>query len=968
MLVSFKNFVSRYLIVVACAAAFSASAQGWQHFYGAVGDQRFFAIKSTPDHGILALGSTADSTGAPSDVYFVHTDSTGHILNERSWGSPDFPEYGLALFLSDTSVWALGNKTWNEAGPFGQVQRSAQQWKQLDITGHILNSGEQGNYITYANDWSRFNDNFLIAGSDYGAIVDAYFPYPAATLLDANGHLLWSRRYDNGRLGNAVSVIQTSPTKALLACFGNLDPGETGFLVKIDSTGAELMRKSIPLDSQYFDLKKMILLDNGHALCAGRLAPGDIFLVEIDTATLDTLKTVQVAIPGDQTLHAVRELGDGSLIVAGESTPQGAMSRDAFLAKINAAGQLIWFKTYSGLKGDIFWDVQEKEDATGFIVAGQTASFSQQGDLQAWLLETDPSGQVWSNRISGKVAWDQVQNCQVDSLDEPLHNWIVTAAGTAGQLYALTDTSGSYEIAADTGQWFVSVLPTSGYWMPCEDSIPLTFNQINDTVGVSFPVQTLYDCPLLDVDLSTPFLRQCFENTYYVHYANYGTSAAHNALIQVILDPYLTFTQSSVPVQQSGDTLFFQIDDVSVQGTGDFSFGAFLACDSVVTGQMLCSEAHIFPDSLCEHFSPVWDGSNLEVSGYCAGDSIVFTVTNTGLAMQDAVDYIITEDQIIFRRAALQLGPGQDTTFIVYPLGATVAILVTQTAGHPGNSQPMLLIEGCGGLPFSTGYGFQFAQNDGDPAVDIECRPAVASFDPNDKTGIPLGVSSTGIIDDDTKIEYLIRFQNTGTDTAFRVEVIDTLSETLDPARLRVGAASHPFRWYIDGPGVLHFVFQPISLPDSAASWAASQGFIKFSIAPRIGLADGTVLRNTASIVFDHNAPVATNTTLHTIGKPFEHLISKTHQPNITQSTRPPITISPNPAHDFILVNLGQLAGSGRLQLEVRNLQGQTVTKVEFESGQTVRIQINQLPPAPYTLDVKDRNGHILTRVLFIKI
>ncbi len=265
-----------------------------------------------------------------------------------------------------------------------------------------------------------------------------------------------------------------------------------------------------------------------------------------------------------------------------------------------------------------------------------------------------------------------------------------------------------------------------------------------------------------------------------MRYYNYGTSTATEVLISIVLDPYLSITGSSLPYTQSGDTLLFSVGTVPWLTGGNFQFSTFLSCDSTVLGQMHCTEAHIYPDSLCYTFDPDWDGSHLDVDGYCAGDSVVLTVTNTGFGMQEPVSYIITEDQIIFKISALQLATNQDTTFVLYPNGATVTIVVTQSPGHPGNSQPMLVVEGCGGGAFNTGYAFQFPQNDGDPAVDIECRPNIGSFDPNDKTGLPLGVSAAGIIAPGTKLEYLIRFQNTGTDTAFRVEIRDTLSKLLD--------------------------------------------------------------------------------------------------------------------------------------------------------------------------------------------
>ncbi|MBK8497776.1 MAG: hypothetical protein IPL52_02895 [Flavobacteriales bacterium] len=61
------------------------------------------------------------------------------------------------------------------------------------------------------------------------------------------------------------------------------------------------------------------------------------------------------------------------------------------------------------------------------------------------------------------------------------------------------------------------------------------------------------------------------------------------------------------------------------------------------------------------------------------------------------------------------------------------------------------------------------------------------SYDPNDKTATTSSAWSRDLyyIDVDQWIDYTIRFQNTGTDTAFTVVITDTLPTTLDASSLR---------------------------------------------------------------------------------------------------------------------------------------------------------------------------------------
>jgi uncharacterized repeat protein (TIGR01451 family) len=134
------------------------------------------------------------------------------------------------------------------------------------------------------------------------------------------------------------------------------------------------------------------------------------------------------------------------------------------------------------------------------------------------------------------------------------------------------------------------------------------------------------------------------------------------------------------------------------------------------------------------------------------------------------------------------------------------------------------------------------------------------SYDPNDKLAATSSRTSEALyfMDEDEWIDYTIRFQNTGTDTAFNVLVSDTLAATLDPASLRVGAASHPFTWDLGYGNVIRFRFDDILLPDSNVNEAASHGQVTFRIRPTLPLAPGTVIANIANIYFDFNPPIIT--------------------------------------------------------------------------------------------------------------
>jgi hypothetical protein len=132
------------------------------------------------------------------------------------------------------------------------------------------------------------------------------------------------------------------------------------------------------------------------------------------------------------------------------------------------------------------------------------------------------------------------------------------------------------------------------------------------------------------------------------------------------------------------------------------------------------------------------------------------------------------------------------------------------------------------------------------------------SFDPNDKTEIHGGQLTPVSYSNDEYLQYLIRFQNTGSDTAFFITVKDSFDTNFDLSTLDVLAASHTYNFKVE-KNVATWDFKFIKLVDSLTDEPASHGYILFRVKPKKGLSVGNVFKNSAAIYFDYNLPVITN-------------------------------------------------------------------------------------------------------------
>jgi len=142
------------------------------------------------------------------------------------------------------------------------------------------------------------------------------------------------------------------------------------------------------------------------------------------------------------------------------------------------------------------------------------------------------------------------------------------------------------------------------------------------------------------------------------------------------------------------------------------------------------------------------------------------------------------------------------------------------------------------------------------------------SYDPNDKQENYAGKMPLQEVVDGRDIDYTIRFQNTGTDTAFTVVVRDTLDAQLDASTFSMTAASHPYQVNVKDGKYLTWTFKDIQLLDSFNNEPFSHGYITYQIRPRLPIGIGDVISNRAAIYFDFNPAVLTNNQQTKIGGP----------------------------------------------------------------------------------------------------
>jgi acetyl esterase/lipase len=221
----------------------------------------------------------------------------------------------------------------------------------------------------------------------------------------------WSRTY--GGSGTDIGTGDTEPTidggYVVSGDTNSSGAGGTDFwLFKTDSSGNMLWTKTYggPLDETCGDM--CLAGDGGFALAGNTRSFGaggrDVYLVKTDAAgNMVWNKTYGGA--GDEYMLNIIQTSDSGYMMSGYTASFGAGANDAWLIKTDTNGIMQWNKTYGGSATDMGYDLVQTSDG-GYTFTGYTSSFGAGGN-DAWLVRTDANGNMLWNKTYGGNSTDQ---------------------------------------------------------------------------------------------------------------------------------------------------------------------------------------------------------------------------------------------------------------------------------------------------------------------------------------------------------------------------------------------------------------------------------------------------------------------------------------------------------------------------------------------------------------------------------
>lgn len=954
------------LLFLALGTYLTSSAQSWEYF-NPTADYWYATAVELPNGQVLAGEYTR------GDGQILRFDNQGNILSTTATAAYPWLDLDLTSNNKLAGTWMRG--TWNNnytdssgvlvMDAAGNVEYS---FAFLDTVDYYLNGiprvypGDDGDVFAYFPQTIYDNSVPGFRGSNQMVRLDSlgnvrfFLPqaYSDARFITAGGVTNDDQQF--------VAGLKEAPIPYWYAFDAQVSGGI--FLQKLDNNGNTLFDKSY-LQGIPANLGSAVqTTDGGYLAAIDYLNIAGLRLWKFD-AQGDSLWRTQLLRPGVRIQDMVA-LPDSGAVMTGLVDDSSSFYRRAYIARTDKNGNLLWENDILPPGGSLFGMHIDPLDNGGFLVSGVADS------TFSWVATLDSVGELDEVLISGKAYLDLNSNCVFDGNDVPWSNAIIKT--TAFPFYAATNSNGDYIYRSVVGTQYVGLAtpyylqnhPPMGTCNNSLDSVQVDILVPDTTVtDIDFPFTVAANCPFVNViQCGFSNLRPCSTSVSSIYVRNYTSNVIPNAHVIVTLDSDMTLDSASIPYIALGNNMF-RFDFTNLQpfftqgSSSSFMIWATVDCNAVI-GQSICTVLEGFPQDTCTTDS-LWSGALIDVEGACVNDTVEFTVKNIGNSpMQTTTGILIAEDDILKHSFDVQFGVNEDTIIKIPGNGRTWTLIADQVANSPYAGRTWSAIEACDTLPtggFSTGHVLTTVPSQLDPHYRVSCREVRNSYDPNDKRGYPYGVGTDHDIAIGDNIEYMIRFQNTGNDTAFTVIIKDQLPSELDPGTIALGVASHPYSFRLLPNATMEWTFLPIALPDSATNPAGSQGFVTFQIDQVPNLPVGTEIKNAAEIYFDFNPAVITDTSLHTIQETIRDVILSVDEPLAHQ---PQLIAWPNPAREIIHVRPEEGVYES-LTLEVYDLQGRLIAARKVIGEQEVSMEVYQWNAGTYLFRLRSEQqdlGH----------
>ncbi len=296
-------------------------------------------------------------------------------------------------------------------------------------------------------------------------------------------------------------------------------------------------------------------------------------------------------------------------------------------------------------------------------------------------------------------------------------------------------------------------------------------------------------------------------------------------------------------------------------------------------------------------------------------------------------NHTVTTSSTGFTVDFLNLEPGTIETLqieLLCPVGTALETVVTNTSNYVTDSNDII------------------SDNNSSQLSEI----VIGSYDPNDKMeGHGPEILFVDFASSDEYLYYTIRFQNVGTAEAIFVRIEDELDSQLDETTFQMLRSSHDYTVTRTDTS-LEWFFDDINLPAEQDDAEGSNGYVHFRIKPKPGYAIGDIISNNASIYFDFNAPIITNTFTST----FVESLS------VSDFEKIGVKMYPNPANNLVYFQRNDF--SIDMTLKVFDIHGKVIYSNLERINNSFTLDVSNWINGVYFVEINNGSGQYVEKLI----
>jgi hypothetical protein len=856
----------------------------WQNTIGGSNDDHLYAVEMTNDGGYILAGKSNSN---------ISGDKT-----ENCWSSYDY----WIIKLN-----ASGNIEWQNT--IGGTDEDELFSIQQTVDGGYIAGGQSVSHIS--GDKTENN---------YGG----YYPDYWILKLDGTGNIEWQKTIGGDDWDMLGSIRQTTDGGYIVGgiSFSSISGDKTEnnaslyrdyWILKLDQSGNIQWQNTLGGTGTEWNCTIEPTMDGGY-IAAGSSdsdVSGDKTEASLNGGwdlwilKLDPLGNIswQNTIGGNNQDHfpAIHQTSDGGYImgtftasaISGDKTEDCHGNDDYWILRLDTSGNIIWQNTIGGDSFDRLSSIRPSNDG-GFIVGGTSLSDQSvdktencKGFDDYWMVKVNATGDVQWDKTIGGNKFDYL----IDILQIADGEYL--AAG-----YSSSSISGDKaEDAYGSG--------SNDYWVM---RLTENYNLITGKVFYDFNSNAVQDAG--EPALANHIVKELNTGRYSFSEqdGSYELSVIDSGSyeVQPVAVNYYPASPPSYVIHFAGIDEIDSVNDFAFQPSGIFN-----------DLKVMLTPLNDFNPGFDALYSV--DYSNVGTTSL-EGTIVFYPDTELSYETASTVPDLITPDSIVWNTGMLS------------PFG-TGAILLTLKV----NVNTVL------GSAVSSGAVVYPLIDDADTsnnssAWDVE---VTGSFDPND-----IMVNIHNILSDQMiappYLEYIINFQNTGTDTAVNVKVSNKLPPTLNLSSFELMTSSAPIELTFDQTNnKIVFQFSDIMLPDSNVNEALSHGFIRYRIKPVTTLLAGDSIVNNASIFFDFNAAIKTNDAVTYIDQ-----VSGVYDIDVLSKR---LQLFPNPATQMVTIISDPLSSSEG-QLLVYDIYGREIYRMQQGNQKQMVLDVSKLANGIYLI------------------